>query len=190
VLERAKPHSADDLGGRIRIVWQGAEYRGRGRETTWDGYARLLGNRITECLAINFHNPSRLPEQRGETDVSWRSSTTGGFAGVELRLADRAAGKLAIHTPHVDTVLAVDAIGLEDTVFETGGLERRLRVYRLPDENACRSIELTRDLDVSAPGEHPLYVCLTLEDGHRAWSSPTYVCAGRQSVGATHRRTG
>ena len=33
-----------DLGRRIRVIWEGSEYRGRGRETVWDGHAELSDN--------------------------------------------------------------------------------------------------------------------------------------------------
>ena len=32
-----RPYAAADLGRRVRVLWQGAEYRGRGRETHWQG---------------------------------------------------------------------------------------------------------------------------------------------------------
>ena len=31
-----RPDGAADLGPRLRVVWEGSEYRGRGRETSWD----------------------------------------------------------------------------------------------------------------------------------------------------------
>ena len=38
-LEVYRPYEEADLGRRIRILWEGSEYRGRGRETIWDGHA-------------------------------------------------------------------------------------------------------------------------------------------------------
>ena len=37
VVQTLRGFSEDDLGERIRVVWSGAEYRGRGRETNWKG---------------------------------------------------------------------------------------------------------------------------------------------------------
>ena len=35
VVQTARPFTAADLGRRVRVTWQGAEYRGR--ETMWQG---------------------------------------------------------------------------------------------------------------------------------------------------------
>ena len=37
VVHSVRPFGAGDLGRRVRVLWQGAEYRGRGRETIWQG---------------------------------------------------------------------------------------------------------------------------------------------------------
>ncbi len=44
VVETLYPYDEASLGSRIRIVWEGSEYRGRGRQTVWDGSATLEGN--------------------------------------------------------------------------------------------------------------------------------------------------
>ena len=33
IAQTFRPYGAADLGRRVRMLWQGAEYRGRGRET-------------------------------------------------------------------------------------------------------------------------------------------------------------
>ena len=44
---------------RIRVHWQGAEYRGRGRQTVWDGTASLIGNRLVDAQPVNMLNPEK-----------------------------------------------------------------------------------------------------------------------------------
>ena len=39
VAQTVRPYAAADLGRRVRVLWQGAEYRGRGRETHVAGEA-------------------------------------------------------------------------------------------------------------------------------------------------------
>ena len=73
----------------------------------------------------------------------------------------------------------VAAIGETDTVFEAGGLGRRIRAYRLPDDNPHRQVDITLSVPLAGGGVHPLFVRLTQEDGHRAWSSPIYTRAAR-----------
>jgi hypothetical protein len=48
-------------------------------------------------------------------------------------------------------------------------------VFRLPDANGATTAKLTRRIKRSQAGEDALYVCVTLEDGHLAWSSPIYL---------------
>jgi hypothetical protein len=54
----------------VRVLWQGAEYRGRGRETNWRGRLTLTGNRIARFAQVNVLNPER---QVGEIKPGPRS---------------------------------------------------------------------------------------------------------------------
>ena len=174
-LETIRPYGAADLGARVRVIWEGAEYRGRGRMTTWDGSLDVVGNEIVRFEPINFWHLDKRLERSGGHRLQWESVTTGNFAGADLMLASATAGELRIDTPHVKTTLALAEIGLDDTVLEAGGLARQVRVYRLPDVNAHRSMAFERAVDVAASGDTPIYVRVTLENGHQAWSSPIYL---------------
>ena len=66
-------------------------------------------------------------------------------------------------------------IGFEDTVFEAGGIERRIRLFRLPDNNSHRTLAFEREIALRDDLDNALYVTLIQEDGHVAWSSPIYV---------------
>ena len=46
VVKTVRPFTDSDLGRRVRVLWQGAEYRGRGREVIWQGKLTVTGNRI------------------------------------------------------------------------------------------------------------------------------------------------
>ncbi|HEY1796029.1 MAG TPA: hypothetical protein VGG57_07915 [Stellaceae bacterium] len=174
-LETLRPYARDELGRRIRVIWEGAEYRGRGRMTVWDGRLALSGNAIEGFAPINFWHLEKSLRQEGEAGLAWESVTTGNFAGADITLADASRGRLDITTPHASPSLAVDAIGYDDTVIDAGGLERRLRVFRLPDRNTARSFTFKREVEVAAQGDTPIYVRVTLENGHQAWSSPIYL---------------
>jgi hypothetical protein len=108
--------------------------------------------------------------------LEWRALTTGGFGGADVLLADAQAGALAIATGLVNARVNIAEIGLQDTVLETGaGIKRRMRLFRLPEHNEACSARFSRRISRSAADEDALYVCVTLEDGHMAWSSPTYL---------------
>ena len=82
-----RPFGAGDLGRRVRVLWQGAEYRGRGRETIWHGKLTRHGQPHRALCA------GELPQPRAENaetapglTLTWSSVTTGNLAGVDLWL--------------------------------------------------------------------------------------------------------
>jgi len=174
-VEVFRPYAKADLGRRIRVIWEGAEYRGRGRMSSWDGNLELSGNTIESFEAVNFWHLEKELRRAGERRLEWESVTTGNFAGADITLKSADAGKLAISTPHVKTTIEVRDIGYDDTSFEAGGLGRCVRVFRLPDANPHLACEFERDIPIAAQGDTPVYVRVTLENGHQAWSSPIYL---------------
>ncbi len=171
-----RPFAEADLGARIRVLFEGAEDRGRGREVFWQGHASLRGNRFTRARAINFFNVDQpLRPAPDGTQVDFRSVTTGNFAGFDLWLEDPRAGELTFASAIIERTVRIAEVGLEDLVFEAGGLGRRLRLFRLPAVNPAWQMRFTRQIPLRPGVDNPLYVRLTQEDGHQAWSSPIYV---------------
>ena len=84
---------------------------------------------------------------------------------------------MKIETALVKAEIPVSSIGLEQQIFDAGGIRRRIRVYRLPDVNPHHVVRLERRIALKPVGDNALYVCLTQEDGHLIWSSPIYVFA-------------
>jgi hypothetical protein len=175
VLETVRPYQEAELGRRLRVVWSGAEYRGRGRQTIWDGQARVDGNAIEAVTPINFYNLEKTLRQTSPSTLQWEALTTGGCGGFDCLLAEPRAGTLTVETPLVRFSVPVADVGLDDKRYEAGGLARQVRVFRLPDVNPHRRLRLERTIALRPEGDNPLYVCATLEDGHQAWSSPIYV---------------
>ena len=174
-LEIHRPFEDADLGRRIRVIWEGSEYRGRGRQTIWDGKAALSGNRFERATAINHYNLDKIFERAGDQGLRWTALTTGGFGGFDAWLADPTAGTLTIDTPLVQCELPVADIGREDKIFDAGGIQRRIRVFRMPDENPHTRLKLTRRIPLRRDSDNALYVRVTQEDGHLIWSSPIYL---------------
>ncbi len=174
-LETFRPYAADRLGRRIRVVWEGAEYRGRGRQTVWDGSCSLGGNGFERIVPVNMWNLDRKVVQTDPATVRWSALTTGGFGGFDAWLSDPQAGTLEIDTALVKARVNIADIGREDLVFEAGGIGRRIRIFRLPDGNSHCRVNIERRLDLVSGRDNALYVCATLEDGHLAWSSPIYI---------------
>jgi hypothetical protein len=167
---------SSELGHRIRVLWEGAEYRGRAREVYWRGHCRLEGNRFTRTESFNLFNvdkPLRVAEDG--TRVDFDSVTTGNFAGFDLWLDDREAGELIFASDVLDARVPIAEIGMEDKVVDAGGLGKRLRIFRLPDVNSSRQLSFTHHIELRRDRDNPIYVRVTQEDGHQAWSSPIYL---------------
>jgi len=174
-LETIRPFKQDHLSRRIRVIWEGAECRGRGRETIWDGSAELTGNRFDKVNPINFWNPEKPLIQESTYHLSWKSTTTGGLSGFDVWLSDSHKGTLTIDTPLIKRLVKISEIGYEDMVFEAGGLSRRMRLFRLPNVNKTYHINLKRIVPLESGKDNSIYVRLIQEDGHMAWSSPIYL---------------
>ena len=179
-LETVRPYGRGELGRRIRVIWEGAEYRGRGRQTVWDGNATIDGNAVRRIRPINMWNLDKKVEQVDAHHVRWTALSTGNFGGFDAWLESADAGSIAIDTALVKAKVAIADIGYEDTVFDAGGIQRRIRVFRLPEENAHVRMTYEREVALTAAHDNALYARVTLEDGHLAWSSPIYLLAARR----------
>jgi hypothetical protein len=174
-VEIVRPYEQADLGRRIRVLWEGSEYRGRGRETIWDGHAELDGNTFERLEPINRYNLDKRFDQVAANRLEWSGLTTGGFGGFDAWLDDAEAGTLKIDTDLVKQEIAIADIGYDEMIFANGGIDRRIRVFRLPDENPHRVVTLERRMKLAADRDNAFYVRITQEDGHFIWSSPIYV---------------
>jgi hypothetical protein len=176
LVRTVRPFSPGDLGRRIRVMWSGAEYRGRGREVSWHGKAVISGNRIERVEAVNFLNPDK-PLGFAEGNATWHSVTTGNMAGFDLWLEREREGLLSIETNIVSAECDLAALDHEEMVFEAGGLGRQLRVYRLPESRKVTSMHISHEVTGTeqADGDVPVYIRVTQEDGHQSWSSPIYL---------------
>jgi hypothetical protein len=176
VVQSERPFAPSDLGCRVRILWQGAEYRGRGRETLWQGKLEVVGNRIERFAAVNFLNPERkVQELTPNVALAWTSVTTGNLAGIDLWLSEARAGKLRIETNLASGEVDLDRLADLTVVFDAGGLGRKLSVYRLPEVDWSPRLMFEHHVTFKGGADLPVYVRVTQADGHQAWSSPIYL---------------
>jgi hypothetical protein len=167
VLQTLRGHTGGDLGARIRVLWSGAEYRGRGRETNWIGTARMS--------KVNAWNHERKLEQTGPDTIAFDAITTGNFGGFDVWLDEVPNARLEIESNLVNAAMPLADIVLEDTVFDAGALRRQIRAFRLPEKLESREMTVSVPVDLKPGADNPLWVCVTTEDGFQAWSSPIYV---------------
>jgi hypothetical protein len=175
LIETIRPYEQPELGRRVRVLFEGATYRGRAREVIWNGTARFRGNRILEARPINFFNPDKPLIRDGDEGLRWQALTTGNFVGFDVWL-ERDDGRLEIETPLIRGSLSLDEISLEDRVLDASGvLPRLIRVYRLPERLDIMTLRFRRRITLRDVGDNALFIRLTQEDGTRAWTSPVYV---------------
>ena len=174
IIETLRPYTEAELGNRVRVMWSGAEYRGRGRNSRWMGRADLTVADIQHLETINRWNPERPLEQHGSSQVIWDSVTTGNIVGMDLWL-NNIAGQYNLTTNFGDFSVDLQTLGLASVSQGLGGLDRRLTVTRLPDAALPREMTFTREIQLHETGDTPIWISLTTEDGHQAWSSPIYL---------------
>jgi hypothetical protein len=170
-------YAAADLGRRVRVLWQGAEYRGRGRETLWNGRLKVSGNRIARFAAVNFLNPERKVVESEPGTLTWTSVTTGNLAGIDLWLDEARAGLLSIEANIVSGAVELASLADQTVAFDGGGLGRQLSVCRLPENDWSRSLQLAHSVELVGSADLPIYLRVTQADGNQAWTSPIYLIA-------------
>lgn len=175
LIDTTRPYAEADLGARLRVVYEGAEYRGRARTTHWDGALRIEGNAVTEARMFNNWNLDRGLTVHDPGHLTWKAVTTGNFGGFDLWLDQGTGGTVSIVTDHVTAELDIDSIGLEEQVFDAGGLGRALRVFRLPETMQHTRVAHELPVALRDDGDTRLFARVTQEDGHRIWSSPVYL---------------
>jgi len=162
-------------GRRIRVLWQGAEYRGRGREVMWRGRVRVENGRCVRAEPVNFLNPENgLEEIVPGQELAWRSVTTGNMAGIDLWLEDGQAEEIVVETNFGGGRFAAASIAQEEIVIPCGGLGRQIALYRLPEDLPHR-LTFSHEVGFTGPSDLPVWVRVTQVDGHQAWSSPIYL---------------
>ncbi|MSP00862.1 MAG: DUF3604 domain-containing protein [Acetobacteraceae bacterium] len=175
LLETIRPYADADLGARVRLVYEGAEVRGRARATTWDGTLEIEGNAILRTHVINAWNLDRGIQRQDETSLAWKAVTTGNYGAIDLWLKSATDGSIAFRTSPVSGGSPIRALGVEPMVFDAGGLQRAIRLQRLPAAMTGTRVSLRRKINVRNRGDTRLFIRVQQEDGHRMWSSPIYL---------------
>lgn len=167
-------------GRRLRLTWEGAEYRGRGRQTCWDGEAELSGASVRRVEPFAAWSPERglwvEPTSSGAR-LRWKAVTTGNRGGWDLwwEPVVGVSPRLVVRTGPASLDVSLAELPPEGLVVEAGGLGRRLHVVALPEVALPIGVDLGFAVDHRIRGDTPIWVVVSCEDGHQAWSSPVYL---------------
>jgi hypothetical protein len=175
LIETVRTYGEKDLAGRVRLVYAGAECRGRARTTVWDGSLKLGGTTLTDARMFNNWNLDRGIRGRKADGLTWKAVTTGNFGGIDLWLAKGNAGTVSFETPHCRGEREIAVLGVEPHVFSAGGLDRAVMLMRLPPIMTETRMRIARRIAIPKGRDTRLFIRVTQEDGHRAWSSPMYL---------------
>lgn len=178
VVKTIRPYASakEQESARIRVLWSGAEYRGRGRQTNWTGRARFGGCSISRLEKINAWNHERKLEQNGSNTIEWDAMTTGNYGGFDVWLdvkdKDASIDLSCNHGSLNAKTLSLDANGVQ---LDAGGLKRQIHVYRLPESLSQTEIKESVAIPLTGGADNPLWIGVYTEDGFQAWSSPIFV---------------
>jgi len=164
---------------RHRVIWQGARYRGRGRNLAWNGEVRVEGNTIERIVPINFWSPDHQPARVAANRVAFRGLTAGNLQGLDLTLARAGAGLLSFTTDQGAATVGLDDLSEEGEVTTFEGLDAQVELTPVDVEGERRRVVHRREVAVRRSGDTRLYVRVTQMDGHQAWSSPIYLFRDR-----------
>lgn len=176
-IVRPAAFSEQDQSRRVRVSWQGARIRGRGRRVTWDGAIRVQDVSIRRAVVHAFDAKSDGILGQTDREITFKSATTGDMDGIDLYLDATDRGTLIFESEvgcaHVN-LAELRAVG-EEKLISFGGLDIQLRVQRYPQQLVDYTAKLELELDPPADSQTPYFVKVVQEDGHMAWSSPIYI---------------
>lgn len=163
------------LGSRIRIVWEGAKNRGRGRRTDWSGRFCFDGAVIRNMTCFNVWNHTRTPSLKDQSTVEIGTTTTGNFSGIDLWVEEKEEASVNIDTNLVKDKVRLFQIGMNDVCLDAGGLGQRIRLFRLPEQMSVCTYKGNYPITLHNVGDNQIWTKVTTVDGHVAWSSPMYL---------------
>ncbi len=115
--------AAADLGRRVRVLWQGAEYRGRGRETLWNGKLSF-GKSLRALCPVNFLNPERKVQRDGAGNARLDFGDDRQSRRYRSLARRGARGTLSIETNVVSGEVDLASLADQTIAFDGGGLGR------------------------------------------------------------------
>jgi hypothetical protein len=161
---------------RIRVRWEGAEFRARKRNASWKGTVEFKQNRILSARSFNFWNQDAPLQHDSSNKLSWNTITSGNFQGFDVELLHPFKGKLIFRSSQINFELPIKDILIEDVIFNVGGLGKQVRVYRYSPSNPHTyfTFQINIPLKPAPTQDDRIFIKVTMENGSQAWSNPMY----------------
>jgi hypothetical protein len=176
----ARLRAFDDVASsrRVRVRWQGARIRGRGRRVTWSGVIRAEGTQIEQARTFAFDSAGDGITEQTNHEVHFRSQTTGDSDGIDLWLDQSQRGRIVFESPVGRCQAALDELVAERS-WSFGGMDMQASMQRFPEQVTETELSLSAVLSPLEGRPTPYLAKVTQVDGHMAWSSPVYVTRRR-----------
>ncbi len=84
-------------------------------------------------------------------------------------------GLLKIKTNFKNIEVKLKDIIEKEKTFQFGGMDIKLNIKCLPDKLNNSSYSIKKKMNLRKGNESRIYIKVTQEDGHQAWSSPLYI---------------
>jgi hypothetical protein len=171
-----RPPAFDEVASsrRIRVRWQGARIRGRGRRISWSGFICVEGATIERARTFGFDSAADGITEETAGRVRFRSHTTGDTDGIDLWLDQTERGSVAFESP-VGRCRADLCELTPERSWSFDGIDVRVSFQRYPEQVTESELRISRLLRPPAGRSAPYLVKVTQVDGHMAWSSPVFV---------------
>jgi len=157
----------------VKIAYSGSKVKGRGRGMAWEGKARLKNNSLQgEVEKVNFFSSGNYVKAHADA-LEWRGETTGGIQALIFDLKND-QGELEMEINNKVINLQVKDISQIPKIFDMGGLDAKLEIYRVSKDESSKTISFEYELNKLINGNNSVYVKVIQKDGHMAWSSPIY----------------
>ena len=176
LTESIRPNAAQSgPARRFRVIWQGARYRGRGRNMAWHGEVSVEGNAIESFMPINFWSPDNQPSRTAADRIAIRGLTAGNLQGIDLTCAEAGTGRLRFTSDRGNSSVDLAALPRSGHMAAFEGLDAQVEITAVDGDGTNRRVSFTRELGIRRTGDTRFHVRVTQMDGHQAWSSPIYV---------------
>ena len=179
LVQEVRPAAFARIGAsqHIRVSWQGSRERGRQRRVVWDGEIRLLGNQLESVALFSFDTLADGLVTQAADRAQFISRTTGDRDGLDLVLAEAAAGELVFASAVAEIRLPLAELDEANPrrIYHLGGVDMALTIERYPTTVVESTLELVW-VDEPPAGQLTAYFLkATQVDGQMAWSSPIYI---------------
>ncbi|MFW6058594.1 MAG: DUF3604 domain-containing protein, partial [Phycisphaeraceae bacterium] len=159
-IKRIQPAAFErgDRSRRIRVMWQGARIRGRGRRVDWDGAIRTEAVRITHAETVAFDCPAHgITEQDAHT-VRFTSQTTGDCDGIDLWLEEAASGRIHFTSKVGELTVDLAELTAAPRVQAFGGLDMQVSIRRYPEQPDEHELRLKETVTPAPNATTPYFV--------------------------------